>query len=95
MSHDLPVASFTLTVSDVFRFSDGSTVFVGTAAPPGAVLAPARVDVVAHGRTLMKLALVEERSVGPKAGARRMVATFDPVDPQRFESGCVLVYTAP
>ena len=93
MSAAAPQGSYVLAVRDVFRFGDGSTVFLCEVRDGQAIarLTPAIADVVVEGRVVARVVLSEERLPGPASHGQRTVVTRDKIDVSVVRSGrCVL-----
>src|SRR5258708_35451275 len=58
------IKPYELNVVELFRFGDGTTVFVGPLTPPEKTIVPCRVEVLRDGVHLTEVNLVGERSGG-------------------------------
>lgn len=88
---DKSIKPFTVHVKEIFRFGDGSTVFVGEVLDGGKVITPCRVTVLVDGAPIASLELEGERMPGPKLPpGYRIVYTRKPInfdlsiDPTRY-----------
>lgn len=83
--------SYRFIVSDVFRFGDGRTVFLGQPDPPMIHLTPAVAEVEMNGEIIGCANLIEERMPGPASKGRRALVTRGAVDIDQIKAGaCVL-----
>lgn len=87
-----PTAAYRMTVHDVFRFSDGSTLFLGRVEPDVPRLIPAQAEVVVGGKVIARIQLTEERMPGPSSRGRRSLVTRDRLDHEALKTGpCALI----
>lgn len=78
-----------MDVEEIFRFDDGSTLFVGTV--EGDVELPALASIFVDGELLGIVKLTERRMPGPAKPHLQVVVTRDPIDLLRIKSGtCML-----
>lgn len=83
---------YKFAVHDIFRFEDGSTVFLGTVDTEYPRLVPADADVQLEGKTVAHIRLTEEPMPGPKSKGHRVVVTRDNIDIGRLKGReCLLV----
>ncbi len=75
-----PIKPYELDVAEIFRFGDGSTIFVGPLSTELKIITPCRVEVLLDGNHLTDVDLVGERSPGPKVPpGYRIVYTNAPI----------------
>jgi hypothetical protein len=74
------IKPFSMKVEDIFRFGDGSIVFVGGVTGGGRVITPSEVTLQKDGLAIATITLAGERMPGPNLPVgSRVVFTRDPV----------------